>query len=195
LVVFGTSVQAEAHVACLAEVRPLASVTVVGRDRDRTRSLANRLAKWSATPLTADDDAPALARVLGRADIVATCTSASDPVFDGRLLAPEAVVVAIGSHSPTARELDAATLRNAYITVEDRAAAWREYGDLIIAKVEGAIVENDVACDIRELVRAGRGQTRGQTPGRRAVFKSAGMGWEDLAVAAAAYDAILAARP
>ncbi|MDR1293501.1 MAG: ornithine cyclodeaminase family protein [Bifidobacteriaceae bacterium] len=191
LVVFGTSVQAEAHVACLAEVRDLASVTLVGRDPGRAAALAARL-EHPASWLAADDAGPHLRAALEAASIVATCTSASHPVVDGRWLAPDALVIAIGSHSPDARELDGETLRNAYLVVENREAAWREYGDLILARAEGAIGGGAVTCDLRELAR---NEAPPKPPGRRAVFKSAGMGWEDLAVASAAWTALSDADP
>ncbi|MDR2453716.1 MAG: hypothetical protein LBD51_04025, partial [Bifidobacteriaceae bacterium] len=43
LVVFGTSVQAESHTRCLAQVRPLESVVIAGRDASRAQALAARL--------------------------------------------------------------------------------------------------------------------------------------------------------
>ncbi|MDR1152048.1 MAG: ornithine cyclodeaminase family protein [Bifidobacteriaceae bacterium] len=190
LVVVGTSVQAEAHVACLAEVRDLASVTVIGRDPGRAAALAARL-NHPATSLCTDDAGPHLRAALARANIVATCTSATQPVIDGRTLAPHALVIAIGSHSPGAREVDGETLRDAYLVVESREAAWREYGDLILARAEGAIGGDAIDCDLRELAQ-------GEAPPRRsgrAVFKSAGMGWEDLAVATAAWHALQATTP
>jgi ornithine cyclodeaminase len=195
LVVFGTSVQAEAHVACLAEVRPLESLVIVGRNPQRTEELAGRLAgqgydaRWTTT---AGSGQLPLNQALEEASIVATCTSASAPLLDGRRLAPSGLVIAIGSHSPEQREVDGSTLREAFIAVENRAAAWREYGDLVMARAEGAIGQDAIAADLRELVRDGRETSNGRVADHRAFFKSSGMGWEDLAVAGRAFGAATA---
>jgi ornithine cyclodeaminase len=202
LVVFGTSIQAESHVACLAEVRPLESVVVAGRDPVRSAALARRLvaaghdACWASTAdaprsgssVDGDEDRGRfvpLPEALIAADVITTCTSAAEPLFEADLAGPRAVVAAIGSHSPDARELEGAVLAGARIVVEDRDAAWREYGDLILARAEGAISESDIAGDLAHCVR----ERWGPAP-RRTVFKSAGMAWEDLAVARAVYEAV-----
>ncbi|MDR0431914.1 MAG: hypothetical protein LBH48_01155 [Bifidobacteriaceae bacterium] len=190
LVVFGTSVQAAAHIACLAEIRHLNSVTVVGRSLERAAMLADRLDYPKVTAFQSDGGAP-LARALRKATVVVTCTSSSTPVFNGLMLGEDRLVIAIGSHSPYAREIDGDTLRDSYLVVENHAAAWREYGDLIIARDEGAIGANAISCDLRQLVRANPEVDGGlsHVPDKP-VFKSAGMGWEDLAVAAAAAKAL-----
>ncbi|MDR2378670.1 MAG: hypothetical protein LBD70_04510 [Bifidobacteriaceae bacterium] len=191
LVVFGTSIQAESHVAALAEVRPLASVTVVGRRAEAAAALAGRLrrqgvaADWALTAHPAKAAGRAdLGERLAEATLAVTATSASSPLFDSSQLPADCLVAAVGSHSPAARELDGQTLAGARIVVESRQAAWREYGELVQAAAEGAISRHDIAGDLRECVR----DQWGPAPGRT-VFKSAGMAWEDLAVAARAFAA------
>jgi ornithine cyclodeaminase len=76
-------------------------------------------------------------------------------------------------------------LAGARIVVEDREAAWREYGDLIMARAEGAIGPDAIAGDLAEAVLGRLGPAPGRT-----VFKSAGMAWEDLAVACRVYQAL-----
>jgi ornithine cyclodeaminase/alanine dehydrogenase-like protein (mu-crystallin family) len=161
LVVFGTGPQALGHIEALRAVRPLASVRVVGRDPERTARFAERVE--SAEPATPD--------AVADADIVACCTTAREPLFDGRLLADDAVVVAVGSHEPGAREVDAETVRRCGALVESRAVAVREAGDLIQAGVTP-----DELVTFADLVR-------GTTPARPRLIKTVGMGWEDLVIA------------
>ena len=113
---------------------------------------------------------------MATADIVVCATSAAAPVFTGSLLGDGACVVAIGSHQPTARELDADVFRRAAtVVVEDRATALREAGDVIMAMAEGALNEAELTC---------LGELAEPSPSKGiSVFKSVGMAWQDLVVA------------
>ena len=88
--------------------------------------------------------------------------------------------MAIGSHEPDARELDAALLRRAgLVVVESRASARREAGDVLLA----GLTDDDVVT-LAELVNAAAGARHAGPAGPR-VFKSTGMAWEDAVVASA----------
>jgi ornithine cyclodeaminase len=117
--------------------------------------------------------------VLRDADVVCCCTSAREPVFDSRLLRDDATVIAVGSHEPGARELDSALMQRATVVVESRDTALREAGDVIQAGLA-----EDGLVTIDALVRGEATMAEGVPR----VFKSVGMSWEDLVVAAAAYE-------
>jgi ornithine cyclodeaminase len=170
LVVFGSGPQAWGHVAAIRAVRPVDEVVVVARQRAGAEALAERIAA-SGVPARAGG-----AGDVAAADIVVCATTARTPLFDGGLLPEHACVVAVGSHEPEARELDAATLRRAgRVVVEDVAVAMREAGDVIQAVASGDLAEAELI-GLRDAVRL--------TPERGgSVFKSVGMGWQDLAVA------------
>ena len=75
--------------------------------------------------------------------------------------------------------LDADVLHGAQVIVEDvGGAARREAGDVAIAVEKGALAWDDVVT----MVDVVRGEVA-LDPARRAVFKTVGMPWEDLAVA------------
>ncbi|MEO6712244.1 MAG: ornithine cyclodeaminase family protein [Mycobacteriales bacterium] len=177
LVIFGTGPQAWGHVLAHQAIRPIGTVGIVGRSPEGVGRLVERIETLGllAYAATADD--------VRSAHIVCTCTTAREPLFAGSALAADAHVIAIGSHEPHVRELDAATLRGANIVVEQRATAWREAGDLIMARAEGAIDESSVVADLAELVGGA-----GISSPRRSVFKSVGMAFEDLAVASLVYE-------
>jgi ornithine cyclodeaminase/alanine dehydrogenase-like protein (mu-crystallin family) len=174
LVVFGSGPQAWGHVQALQTIRPVDDVTVVGRDRQRAEALAVRVrdSGLSARAGGPDDVADA--------DLVVCATTARRPLFAGRRLRPGACVVAVGSHEPDARELDDATIGSAdRVVVESRAVAMREAGDIIQA-VRAGVVREDSLVDLGEVVRLA--PTAGSS-----VFKSVGMGWQDLVVADLAF--------
>ncbi|MFJ9553098.1 ornithine cyclodeaminase family protein [Nocardiopsis sp. NPDC101807] len=172
LVVFGTGPQAVSHTLAMAGIRDLADVRLVGRDPGR---VASALAEIAAHGITAEAGAAA---DVADADIVVCATSAAEPLFDGSLVRDGACVVAIGSHEPDRRELDAALMGRSRVVVEERGAALRECGDVVLAIDEGTLAAGDLV-GLAPLVR---GEAHRSTD-RPNVFKGSGMSWQDLAVA------------
>lgn len=172
LVVFGSGPQAVAHAVAVAGIRDLRDVRLVGRTPRRVASALDALAGHGVAA-----EAGTVADVAD-ADIVVCATSASEPLFDGALVRDGACVVAIGSHEPDRRELDAALMGRSLVVVEERGAALRECGDVVLAIAEGALTAEDLV-GLAPLVRgeAHRGDDRPN------VFKGSGMSWQDLAVA------------
>jgi ornithine cyclodeaminase len=170
--VIGAGPQATGHVSTLAAVHPLEGATYLVRDPSRTPLDAVRLGSAQA------DEA------LRSADVVVCATSARSPVFDSALLRDDAVVVAVGSHEPDARELDAPLLGRAAVVVEDVATALREAGDVVLAIADGTLTPTDLV-SMRDVV-TGAVTVPADRP---LVFKSVGMSWQDLVVAAAVWDA------
>jgi ornithine cyclodeaminase/alanine dehydrogenase-like protein (mu-crystallin family) len=173
LVVFGTGPQAHSHLAALRSVRPIRQVVVVGRDAARTRAFAD---EYQGRVGSADD--------VAEADLVVCCTTAREPLFDGAILPANATVVAVGSHEPTAREVDDETLRRSTVVVEAKQVALREAGEVVQA-VRAGIVDAGELVGLAALVRG----TVEIAPEKPRLFKSVGMAWEDLVVAATSYEA------
>jgi ornithine cyclodeaminase/alanine dehydrogenase-like protein (mu-crystallin family) len=183
LVVFGAGVQARAHLEAMRTERPIDHVWVVSRTEDRARDLARDAEE---TGLTSEVGG---VETVADADVVCTCTTSSDPLFDGSALKPGAHVNAVGSYRPETREIDTETVRRGRVVVETRDSALAEAGDLLIPIAEGAIGEQDIAADLAEVVKGRRVRT---SPRDITVFKSVGVGFEDLAVARAAYERMAA---
>ncbi|MFF4599550.1 ornithine cyclodeaminase family protein [Amycolatopsis sp. NPDC001319] len=172
LVVFGTGPQAASHLEALRQVRPVRDVVVVGRSAARTAAFA---AAQGARVGTAAD--------VASADLVVCCTTSSTPLFDGALVPDGATVVAVGSHEPHVREIDAALMGRATVVVEAVDTALREAGDVVLAVSEGALAP-DALVPLSDVVRGAALPGSGPR-----LFKSVGMAWEDLVVAATTYEA------
>jgi ornithine cyclodeaminase/alanine dehydrogenase-like protein (mu-crystallin family) len=178
LLVFGSGPQARGHVAALRAVRPVREVVVVSRDPDRAAAFAAECADGGL------DTRAGTAAEVADADLIACCTTAREPLFDGAGLRSSATVVAIGSHEPDAREVDSTVVCRATVVVEARSAALREAGD-VIAPVRAGLVEPASLIGLAELVRG----EAAAAAGRPRLFKSVGMAWEDLVIAASIYSA------
>ena len=179
LIVFGAGVQARSHVEAMLVVRPIERVTVVSRSAPAAGALVDAVL---ARGLAARVGSP---ETVSEADLVCTCTTSPEPVFDGRLLPGGAHVNAVGAYTPETRELDDETVRRARVVVETRQVALAEAGDLLIPMRAGVVAEDHVVADLAEVV-AGAPVRRGPTD--VTVFKSVGVGFEDLVVARAAVD-------
>lgn len=180
VVVFGAGPQAVGHLATLADVmegvRAIEAVTWVVRDPASASPPACGGAESSV--LSASD--PAVADELATAGLVICATTAREALFDSAVLRDDAVVVAVGSHQPDAREVDAALVGRAQVVVEDVDAALREAGDIVLAIAEEAVTADQLVL-LSDMV-CGRVLPAGDRP---VFFKSTGMAWEDLAVAQA----------
>jgi ornithine cyclodeaminase/alanine dehydrogenase-like protein (mu-crystallin family) len=118
-------------------------------------------------------------------------TTAKDPVFDGKKLRPGTTVVAAGSNLLQKREVDSTVIRRSgRIVVEAIDQSQLEAGDLFVPVDAGHLHWNQVH-EISDLIL-------GHVPGRESddeinLFKSVGLGLQDMAVAARAYDAAIRA--
>lgn len=175
LVVFGAGVQARAHVEAMRAVRPIERLVVVAPRGAEAVAHDARRAGLDASVGTPD--------AVERADVVCTCTTSAEPVFDGRRLAGAAHVNAMGSYQPATREVDSEAVARSSVVVETRAAGLTA-GDLAIPAREGRLDPADVV----ELVSLVCGSAPRTTSGAPTLFKSVGLALEDLIVAAAAAD-------
>jgi ornithine cyclodeaminase len=174
--IFGTGPQAHAHHATLGELLPPTTdlqVSYLSRTRPADPT------DWLPTGSDAASDA------VHNAQLIVCATTAREPILDLPELRSDVLIIAVGSHSPDARELGSALLAGADVIVEDPATALRECGDVVLAVADGALDPADLI-PMREVVRG-----RALSGTRPTVFKTSGMSWEDLVVA----QAIAASRP
>jgi ornithine cyclodeaminase len=178
LAIFGTGVQARAHAEAFLLTHAFERVLVSGRTG------ATDFANWIATEFGVPAQAVDAAHAAREADVIATCTGAVEPLFDGALVRPGAFIAAVGSSKPSARELDDALLTRAdLIVVEWLAAAQAEAGEFVRAGI-GVI---DEAIRQGRVVELGKLLVRGTRYQRRSndivIYKSVGVGLEDVALA------------
>ena len=178
LALFGTGVQARAHLEAFAAAFPLRSVAVVSR-----RASSDFLSQMQSGIPCALEATDARAALRG-AHLVVTATRSAVPLFDGRDVEPGAFVAAVGSSKPDARELDDALLaRSRAIVVEWREQTLREAGDLVLAHpaalAKVPIVELGDALAREDLALRSEGDV--------VIFKSVGVGIEDVAAAGLAW--------
>ena len=116
------------------------------------------------------------------ADIVVTATTAREPLFDGRLIAPGTHLNVIGSNQLAKAEVDAACVTAATRVACDRIDQCRiEAGELVRAVEAGTFGW----ADCLELADIVAGSVRGRDSDKEiTLFKSVGLAIEDVALAA-----------
>ena len=186
LAVLGAGVQGRAHLTSLAGVRGFEQVRVYSPTRAHAQALAEQ-ATLPGAQVSAADTAEEAVR---GADVVVTATNAREPVFAHAWLKPGAHVNAVGASTPQAREIDTATVAASAMFCDSRESVRHEAGEFQLAISEGAIAgEEHIRAELGEVLA-------GSAPGRRddgelTLFRSLGIGVEDLA---AAEIAVAAAR-
>jgi alanine dehydrogenase len=182
LAILGTGVQARAHARAMCLVRPVREIRVAGRSFDRARELADVLA---ASGLAGVRSVESYAEALDGALIACATTHADRPVVRREWLADGVHVTSVG-YNAAGRELDDATVRDALVCVESRAAALAPYpagtNDLLEPIRDGVISLEHVHAELGELVSGVVGGR--SSAGQITLYKSVGVAVQD-AVAAA----------
>ena len=170
LAIIGSGFQARSQFEAIREVRTIRDVRVWSRNEAKRAEFAKLIgATAAATPQEA----------LRGADLVATATSAKEPVLESGWIAAGAHINAMGSNQALRRELPSDLIARAQLIVVDSIEQAKiEAGDLLLAPVNWSdprIVELSKV----EARPAGSPVT---------IFKSLGLGVEDVAAAAFVYE-------
>lgn len=181
LAILGSGVQARSHLTAMRTVRTLRRARVWSRNATNAQRFAER--EGARHGLTIEVAPTAQAAVEG-ANLICTTTASPEPVLQGEWIAPGAHLNVVGSSLPTTREVDTAAIQRSRLFVDRRESALHEAGDLLIPLAEGAITADHIQGDFADLAlgRAGR-----ETPDEITLFKSLGLGLEDVAAAALIY--------
>ena len=182
LAILGTGVQARSHALAVTRVRTFTEVRIAGPHADKARALAAELEDQVKATVRAVASFEEAAR---GADVVCATTHPHDPVVRREDLADGVHVTSVG-FATDGREVDAATVRDALVVVESRAAALAAppagCNDLLWAIRDGAITADHIATEIGELVAGTRpGRT---SPSQITLYKSVGVAVQDAAAAA-----------
>lgn len=175
--IIGAGVQGHAHVRAFEGLRAWDEIRVFAPTRDHAQAVAD------GAPSAVRADAVSTAReAVEGADVVVVATNARQPVLERRWLADGTHVNAVGASQPTAQEIDVATVADSRLFCDSRESVRNEAGEYRRAIEEGAIGgENHIQAELGEVLvglRPGR-----QDPRELTLFRSLGIGVEDLAAA------------
>jgi alanine dehydrogenase len=170
--ILGAGFQARSQLDAMRAVCDVERVLVWSRSRDRCEEFAEE----TGAEIAGDaDDA------VRQADVVCTATSAREPLFGAGSVRAGTHVNAMGSNAANKSEIPAELVARAdYIAADSVEQARIEAGDLLLALDEEGWTRVDE-------LRHGR---RRQTEEEITIFKSVGLGLEDVAAAAYVYETL-----
>jgi len=186
--VIGSGFQAETQVEAVLAVRPIERIKVWSRTGENRHRFAEECSRRFGVPTAAVVSAE---ESVSGADVVITATSAGEPVFEAGWVKPGAHINAAGSNHPQRRELPAEILEAAsLIAVDSLEQARLEAGDLLLGMGE------EFWKDSRVVELSSLGESTGAIHARLdriTIFKSVGLGVEDIAAAGFLYEEALRA--
>ena len=175
LAVIGAGRQAFEHVFSISEVRPIEKVVIWNRNRDSTEKLIVQL----RTKLNCDFEiAPTPQKAVAHADIVVTCTSSSEALFNIEDVRAGTHINAIGACRPGFAEIELFDREGLQIFMDSQAACLLEAAEITRALSDGKLSCTAFAGEIGDYLL---GKIKGRTNKNQITFfKSVGLGVEDL---------------
>ncbi len=171
LAIVGGGIQGRVHAEVLCRTQRFERLLVCAR------SGAQDLAQELQARLGLSVHVVGVEQAVREADVLVTATRSAEPLFDGALVKPGALVVAVGSSTPVARELDDALLARATLVAVEWRPAAADSGEF--ARAAPGVIRPERVAELGELIA----QPRARGADDVVVYKSVGIGLEDVALA------------
>jgi ornithine cyclodeaminase len=189
LAVFGTGIQAEAHLRALPLVRPFRDILLWGRSAERARQFAEQMSDQLGHAINVVSDGRDAA---ASADVICTVTSSAEPVVLGEWVRPGTHVNLVGSSYLGPVEVDSALVAKARYFADYRPGVLAQAAELAVAREAGLVDDSHVVGEIGEVL-AGRVRGR-ENDSQITIYKSLGHVAQDLAAAAYLHGRTIADR-
>lgn len=178
LAIIGSGVEAGSHLAAMSQVRAIKRCRIASRQIEHAGRFAKEMKQDFSFPLEA---VASVEEALDGADLIVTATSAREPIVQREWISPGAHLNVVGACTTRAREVDSGTMAASSLFVDRRESTINESGDYLLALGDGVIGPDHIRGEIGEVLT-------GERPGRTSLeeitlFKSLGIGIEDLAAA------------
>ena len=175
--IFGSGRQAVAHLTVLPCVRKFKRFLVCGSARSDLKAFCAKMKKEHVLDIEMTD----AQTVAKESDVICTCTTAHEPLFNGNWLRLGTHLNLVGAFQPETSEVDDTTVKRARVVVDTYEGALSEAGDLLIPINNGTVERSHIVADLHEIAS---GKKQGRTnPDQITLFKSVGCAMEDLVTA------------
>ena len=178
LAIFGTGVQAEAHLRALPLVREFRKILLWGRSPEKTQAFAEQMSEAIGRTIMPVSDS----REAAAADVICTVTSSREPILLAEWVKPGSHINLVGSSMLGPVEVDNALVAKARYVADYRPGVLAQGAELAAARDAGLVGDSHVIAEIGEVL-AGRVQGR-ENDSQITIYKSLGHVVQDLAAAA-----------
>jgi ornithine cyclodeaminase/alanine dehydrogenase-like protein (mu-crystallin family) len=186
--VLGSGAQSIPQIQAVAEVRGIEKVFVYSPNLASKKDAF--LAKLRPV-VSADVEIGASAEsVVRQAEVLVLCSNSSTPILQGEWVQDGTCILAIGNASPNTREVDGTTVVRSRVVCDSFRACLMEAGDLLIPLRQGLIAKEHFQLDLGEIIESPERHRRSERD--ITLFKSVGLGFQDIVAAAHVYSRALA---
>ncbi len=188
----GTGGQAAMQLEAMLAVRKLDEVRIFSRNAERKEAFVAQMQEEMKAYGTKIVSAATSDEAVEGADFLITVTPSTEPVFDATKVKAGCTVSCVGAYQHKMQEMDPVVLTRATkIYFDSEEAVLSEAGDITIPLGDGTITKDDFTGDLGQLIK-------GEIVGREndeeiIVFKSVGVGAQDLMAANLIYEKAKAA--
>ncbi|MEX2460369.1 MAG: ornithine cyclodeaminase family protein [Paenibacillaceae bacterium] len=184
--VIGCGAMAEEQLQAVLHVRQVKVIMLYNRTKAKAVAFANKIVEFNPEykgTITIMDEAD---EAVSKAEIVICSTRSETPIFSGKALQPGTHINGVGSYLPHMQEVDEETLLRCSKIVADTIEGVKgEAGDFIIPANAGTWSFDKLYGELGELATR---QIKGRENDEEITFfKSVGIAYFDIAVAAAVY--------
>jgi ornithine cyclodeaminase len=182
--VLGTGLQARLQVEYLKQVTKCRTVMVWGRNQEKIEQYQLDMEEIGFK--VALGESPR--QVAQKSNLIITTTASSEPLLFSDDILPGTHITAMGSDTPTKRELGPGLLKSADLVIADSIAQCQERGEIAHALVEGDI-SNDRIVELGNILSESKpGRT---TPEQITVADLTGVAVQDIQIATAVFESYL----
>ncbi|MDK2866965.1 MAG: hypothetical protein PWP51_1334 [Clostridiales bacterium] len=179
LALIGAGAQARSHLRAVCEVRPIKTVFVYDLSVARSKTFIDEMT--SEYPQLEFHVAKTAKEAVADADIICTLTPSQAPFLESQWVKPGTHINAVGTFSPTTREVTSELVARSKFYADQVEAMKRECGEYLIPKAEGLIDETHIRGSIGALLL---GRIEGRTSDEEVtLFDALGLAVEDVACA------------
>ncbi len=185
IALFGCGTQGKTLMEAVSKVRQIKQAFLYDLNPEAAGKFKTEMEKKLGIPMHIMNDT----EYLKEAEIICTATNSKQPLCRLKDISKGTHINAIGSYQPDMQEIDPAILVNGKVFVDSRKSVLKESGDLIKPINEGLLTDTVIEAEIGELINK-------ETVGRQdqddiTIFKSVGLGVQDLFLANMIYEKYL----
>ena len=180
--VFGCGAQGKMQLEAVCNVRPIKRALLY----DLFTDAANKIKTEMEGKLNISIRVEKNLEHLEQADIICTATNSEKPLFSQKDISKGVHINAIGSYKPNMQEIDPSIIKSGKLFVDSRESVLKESGDLIKPISKHIFTDAVIEAEIGELIN--KKADRRQNENEITIFKSVGLGVQDLFVANAIFE-------
>jgi len=175
LAIIGAGEQAQRHVESILFVRKIKEITIWNRNEEHARALSKKITARRSIDIQITKTAQ---QAIAGAEIICTVTASRQPLVMGDWISSGSHINAVGSSTPFSRELDSTAVVRGALFTDRYESIFKEAGDFLIPKEEGAITDAHVKAELGEVLN---GSKKGRENDQQiTIFKSLGIAVEDI---------------